>query len=85
MVSVEWSEAIVSCTTTTPYLLSVSPPTSDCSTVSGDCQFTTDGTQYNMTLVTNQINTVTLRAEESWNCLSGNDNMDHMSISTYGR
>ena len=61
--SVEWSEAIISCNgSVSQYVLSVTPPTSDCQSNCAS-EFMTDQTQYNMTLAANVTYNITLRAD----------------------
>ena len=79
VVSVEWSEAIVSCGgSVSRYVLTVTPPTSDCLS-SGDCVvmdgnsvITTPGTQtqYSLT-VTSQDYDITIRADTCGESLTG--------------
>ena len=79
VVSVEWSEAIVSCAgTVSQYVLTLTPPTSDCQS-SGDCMvmdgssvITTPGTQtqYSLT-VTSQDYDITIRADTCGGSLTG--------------
>ena len=76
VVSVEWSEAIVSCGgSVSQYVLTLTPPTSDCQS-SGDCivrdVITTPGTQtqYSLT-VTSQDYDITIRADTCGGSLTG--------------
>ena len=79
VVSVEWSEAIVSCGGSVPqHVLTLTPPTSDCQS-SGDCMvmddssvITTPGTQtqYSLT-VTSQDYDITVRADTCGGSLTG--------------
>ena len=47
------------------YVLSVTPPTSDCQSGSEVCVFMTDQTQYNLTLTASQTYNLTVRANDS--------------------
>ena len=79
VVSVEWSEAVVSCGgSVSQYVLTLTPPTSDCQS-SGDCMvmdgssvITTPGTQtqYSLT-VTSQDYDITIRADTCGGSLTG--------------
>ena len=79
VVSVEWSEAVVSCGgSVSQYVLTLTPPTSDCQS-SGDCivmdgssVITTPGTQtqYSLT-VTSQDYDITVRADTCGGSLNG--------------
>ena len=79
VVSVKWSEAIVSCGgSVSQYVLILTPPTSDCQS-SGDCMvmggssvITTPGTQtqYSLT-VTSQDYDITVRADTCGGSLTG--------------
>ena len=53
VVTVEWSEPFISCAgSVSQYVLSVTPPTSECQSGSGSraCMLMTDQTQYKLTL-----------------------------------
>ena len=57
MVHVRWSEPFVSCGgSVSHYVLSVTPPTSDCQSESGNSgtEFMTNETQYNLTVTADQ-------------------------------
>ena len=81
MVSVEWSEAIVSCAgSVSQYVLSVTPPTSDCQS-SPDCMVMDDSsvitrpgteTQYSLT-VSSQNYDITVRADTCGGSLTGDN------------
>ena len=63
VLSVRWSEAVISCGgSVSQYVLSVTPPTSDCP--SGQCVNTTD-TQYDLTVTLDQAYNLTVRAVDS--------------------
>ena len=67
VVRVRWSESVISCTgSVSQYVLSVTPPTSDCQSGSEDCVFMTDQTQYNLTVTASQIHSLTVRADNSF-------------------
>ena len=73
VVSVEWSEALVSCAgSVSQYVLSVTPPTTDCQSHSEDCVLTTDQTHYDLTVTVNHTYTLTVRADTCHNTLTGN-------------
>jgi hypothetical protein len=64
VVSVEWSEPFVSCSgSVSQYVLSVTPPTSDCQSGSQDCQLSTDQTQLDLTLTVDQTYSLSVRAD----------------------
>ena len=66
VLSVRWSEPVISCAgSVSQYVLSVTPPTSDCQSGSEDCVFMTDQTQYNLTVTANQTYNLTVRADDS--------------------
>ena len=78
--SVEWSEAIVSCDgSVSQYVMSVTPPISDCQ--SGNCEIMTNRTHYNMTLTVDKTYTLTLRADTCSNTLQSEN--ESVSISTH--
>ena len=89
MVSVEWSEAIVSCAgSVSQYVLSVTPPTSDCQSGLEGCQFMTNNMiQFNLTLSVNQTYSFNVTAQQYETCngsIVGNDS-DHMVLNTEGQ
>ena len=66
VLSVKWSEPVISCAgSVSQYVLSVTPPTSDCQSGAEDCVFMTDQTQYNLTATVNQTYNLTVRADDS--------------------
>ena len=66
VLSVRWSEPVISCAgSVSQYVLSVTPPTSDCQSASEDCVFMTDQTQYNLTVTASQTYNLTVRANDS--------------------
>ena len=66
VLSVRWSEPVISCAgSVSQYVLSVTPPTSDCQSGSEDCVFMPDQTQYNLTATVNQTYHLTVRADDS--------------------
>ena len=78
--SVEWSEAIVSCAgSVSQYVLSINPPISDC--WSGKCVILTNRTHYNMTLTVDKSYSLTLRADTCSNTLQSKS--ESISISTH--
>ena len=75
VVSINWSEAVISCGgSVSQYMLSVTPPTPDCP--SGQCVMTTD-TQYDLTLIVDQIYSLTVTAFDS---CGNNGTSDPVSI-----
>ena len=63
VVTVEWSEANISCNgSVSQYVLSVTPPTPD---GSGDSEFSTNETQFNLTVSVDVTYTLTVRANDS--------------------
>ena len=83
VVTVEWSEPFISCAgSVSQYVLSVTPPTSECQSGSGSgdsCMLMTDQTQYNLTLAMDQTYTITVRADICDNTLTG-DSSDPISV-----
>ena len=66
VLSVRWSEPVISCAgSVSQYVLSVTPPTSDCQSGSEDCVFMTDQTQYNLTVTASQTYNLTVIADDS--------------------
>ena len=66
VLSVRWSEPVISCAdSVSQYVLSVTPPTSDCQSGSEDCVFMTNQTQYNLTVNASQTYNLTVRADDS--------------------
>ena len=79
VVNVEWSEPFISCTgSVSQYVLSVTPPTSDCGS---DCVLVTDQTHYDLTLTVDQTYNLTVRADTCTNTLTG-DYSHPLSINT---
>ena len=63
---VRWSEPVISCAgSVSQYVLSVTPPTSNCQSGSGDCVFMTNQTQYHLTVNASQTYNLTVRANDS--------------------
>ena len=63
VVTVEWSEPVVSCGgSVSQYVLSVTPPTPD---GSGDSEFSTNETQFNLNVSVDVTYTLTVRANDS--------------------
>ena len=80
VVNVVWSESFISCSgSVSQYVLSVTPPTSDCG--SEDCVLVTDQTHYDLTLTVDQTYNLTVRADTCNNTLTG-DYSDPLSINT---
>ena len=72
MVSVEWSEAIISCAgSVSQYVLSVTPPTSDCRSGSNSCQLVTDSPRVDLTLTNNITYSLAVRADTCNNAIQG--------------
>ena len=73
VVNVEWSEAFVSCGgSVSQYVLSVTPPTSDCQLESNQsCLISTNNMQFNLTVTTDTSYNVTVRADTCTNSLRG--------------
>ena len=72
VVNVEWSEAFVSCGgSLSQYVLSVTPPTPDCQSESGNCSLTTNETQLNLTMSSNTSYSVTVRGDTCRNDVQG--------------
>ena len=66
MVTVEWSEANISCGgSVSQYVLSVTPPTPDDQPRSGDSEFRTNETQFDLTVSVDETYTLTVRADDS--------------------
>ena len=87
MVTVEWSEPFISCAgSVSQYVLSVTPPTSECQSGSGSraCMLMTDQTLYKLTLAMDQMYTITVRAATCDNTLTG-DSSDPISVVIYGK
>ena len=82
VVNVVWSEPFISCSgSVSQYVLSVTPPTSDCGSGSEDCVLVTDQTHYDLTLTVDQTYNLTVRADTCTNTLTG-DYSDPLSINT---
>ena len=89
VVTVEWSEPFISSAdSVSQYVLSVTPPTSECQpgSDSGPCMLMTDQTQYKLTLAMDQMYTITVRAATCNNTLTG-DSSDPISVTVviYGK
>ena len=67
MISVEWSEAVIACEEP-QYVLSVTPPTSECQSGPEDCQLLTTNTRHNLTLSVGQNYRITLRLADFQAC-----------------
>ena len=81
-VNVVWSEPFISCSgSVSQYVLSVTPPTSDCRSGSENCVLVTDQTHYDLTLTVDQTYNLTVRADTCNNTLTG-DYSDPLSINT---
>ena len=62
VVTVEWSEPVISCGgSVSQYVLSVTPPTPD---GSGDSEFRTNETQFNLTVSVDETYTLTVGAND---------------------
>ena len=73
IVNVIWSEAFISCSgSVSQYVLSVTPPTSDCQSSSENCVLMTHHTHYDLTLTVNETYILTVRADTCSNALTGN-------------
>ena len=84
IVNVMWSEAFISCSgSVSQYVLSVTPPTSDCQSSSEDCVLMTHHTHYDLTLTVNETYILTVRADTCSNTLTGNYS-DNVSIRVNG-
>ena len=84
VVSVEWSYSTVSCEKT-QYELLVSPPTPDCqSLVPESCQYTTNKTRQNLTLVAEETYDLLIGVAERQTC---NDivTSDTITIDTHSK
>ena len=82
VVNVMWSEAFISCSgSVSQYVLSVTPPTSDCQSTSEDCVLMTHHTHYDLTLTVNETYILTVRADTCSNTLTGNYS-EPLSINT---
>ena len=72
VVTLEWNEPFISCAgSVSQYVLTVTPPTSDCQSGSGDCVLMTDQTQYNLTVTVDQMYNLTVRADTCRNMQMG--------------
>ena len=72
VVTLEWNEPSVSCNgSVSQYVLTVTPPPSDCQSGSGDCVLITDQTQYNLTVTVDQMYNLTVRADTCRNMQIG--------------
>ena len=66
VLSVRWSESVISCAgSVSQYVLSVTPPTSDCQSGAEDCVFVTNQTQYNFNVNASQTYNLTVTANDS--------------------
>ena len=86
-VTVEWSEPFISSAdSVSQYVLSVTPPTSECQSGSDSrpCMLMTDQTLYKLTLAMDQMYTITVRADTCDNTLTG-DSSDPISVAIYGK
>ena len=87
VVTVEWSEPFISCAgSVSQYVLSVTPPTPECQSGpgSGPCMLITEQTQYSLTLVMDQMYTITVRADTCNNTLTG-DISNPISLVIHGK
>ena len=74
VVILEWNEPFISCAgSVSQYVLTVTPPTSDCQSGSGDCVLMTDQTQYNLTVTVDQMYNLTVRADTCRNMQIGEE------------
>ena len=65
VVTVEWSEPVISCGgSVSQYVLSVTPPTPDDQPGSGLSEFRTNETQFNLTVSVDETYTLTVRASD---------------------
>ena len=72
VVTLEWNEPFISCAgSVSQYVLTVTPPTSDCQSGSGDCVLMTNQTQYNLTVTVDQMYNLTVRADTCRNMQIG--------------
>ena len=72
VVTLEWNEPFISCAgSVSQYVLTVTPPTSDCQSGSGDCLLITNQTQYNLTVTVDQMYSLTVRADTCRNMQIG--------------
>ena len=87
VLSVRWSEPVISCAgSVSQYVLSVTPPISDCQSGSEDCVFMTDQTQYSLTVTASQIHSLTVRADNSFgNNILGQPVKNVRTLFTYTR
>ena len=60
--NVRWSAADISCDGSVEYELSVTPPTHDCQSGSGDCKFNPNITQMNLNVTVGETYRVCVRA-----------------------
>ena len=82
VLGVRWSEAVISCGgSVSQYVLSVTPPTSDC--LSGQCVMTAD-TQYDLTVTLDQIYNLTVRAVDSCENIQTAENNNIISVELRG-
>ena len=66
VVTVEWSEPVISCGgSVSQYVLFVTPPTPDDQPGSRDSEFSTNETQFNLTVSVDVTYTLTVRADDS--------------------
>ena len=63
--NVRWSDADISCGGSVQYELSVTPPTNDCLSGSGDCTFNTTDTQMNLNVTVGEMYRVCVIAIDS--------------------
>ena len=72
VVTLEWNEPFISCNgSVSQYVLTVTPPTFDCQSGSGDCVLMTNQTQYNLTVTVDQMYSLTVRADTCRNMQIG--------------
>ena len=82
VVTVKWSEPVISCGgSVSQYVLSVTPPTPDDQPGSGDSEFRTNETQFNLTVSVDETYTLTVRANDSCGNSSNSRTGQHMKIS----
>ena len=85
MVSVEWSEAVVSCGgSVSQYVLTLTPPTSDCQSGSNNCELVTDRTRLDLTLSENNNYSLTVRPDTCGNAVQRPESIP-LSISLTGQ
>ena len=85
VVTLEWNQPFISCNgSVSQYVLTVTPPTSDCQSGTGDCVLMTNQTQYNLTVTVDQMYNLTVRADTCRNMQMG-ENSSVLSLELGGK